>query len=72
MTPPSPNRAGLAAIFEAFDRAPVGEPFTPEQRAELDQIMADIGAGKIATVPHAEVHAWVVRNGGEEAEFAAE
>jgi hypothetical protein len=59
-------------VLEAFDRAPIGEPYSAAQRAELDQIVADIAAGKVATVPHAEVHAWVTLHADEDAEFAAE
>lgn len=59
-------------ILEAFARAPVGEPLTADQRAELDQMMADVRAGKIALVPHAEVHAWVVENCRAGVEVAAE
>ena len=59
-------------ILEAFARAPVGEPFTPEQRAELDQIMAEITDGKMPLVLHGEVHAWTMQNSAEDAEFAAE
>jgi hypothetical protein len=33
-------------IFAAIDRAPIGEPFTPEQEAELAQDLADIAAGR--------------------------
>ncbi|MBK9261233.1 MAG: hypothetical protein IPM54_15685 [Polyangiaceae bacterium] len=46
-------------ILEVFDRAPVGEPYTPEQRAELDRAVADIAAGKVVPISHEEVHAWV-------------
>jgi hypothetical protein len=35
----------------ALQRAPLGEPFTPEQRAELDQDVADIAAGRVKLVP---------------------
>lgn len=59
-------------ILEAFDSAPVGEPYTPEQRAELDRAVADIAAGKVVPISHEEVHAWVESRAREEAEFAAE
>jgi hypothetical protein len=42
-------------VVRALDRAPLGEPFMPEQRAELDQAMADIAAGRVKLVPHADV-----------------
>jgi hypothetical protein len=48
---PSPDDPVLLAL----QRAPLGEPFTPEQRAELDQDVADIAAGRAKLVPHAEV-----------------
>lgn len=46
-------------LAEAVRRAPLGEPFTPEQRAELDQAMADIAAGRVELVPQDEVPAWL-------------
>jgi hypothetical protein len=72
MVASSDGNVAFDTILEAFARAPIGEPLTPEQRAELDQMMADIVDGKIALVPHAEVHAWVVQNTSEDVEFAAE
>lgn len=62
----------LDPVLAAIARAPVGEPLTDEQRAELDQILADITSGKMKTVPHAEVHAWLEARIAEEAEVAAE
>ena len=47
---PPPSDPILAAIA----RAPVGKPFTPEQRAELDQDLEDIRAGRARLIPHAE------------------
>jgi hypothetical protein len=67
-----PNMAVPHPVLEALERAPVGEPLDPEQRAELDQIMADIASGKTKTVPHAERHAWFLANTPEESEIAAE
>jgi predicted transcriptional regulator len=46
-------------LVEAVRRAPRGEPFTPEQRAELDQDLADIAAGRIQLVAHDDVPAWL-------------
>lgn len=46
-------------ILAAIDAAPTGEPLTPEQRAELDQAVADIDAGRTRPVPHEEVPAWL-------------
>lgn len=51
--------APLHPLFEAVRRAPVGEPFTPEQRAELDQAVEDIAAGRVQLVPHDDVPAWL-------------
>ena len=42
-------------IFAAIDRAPVGEPFTPEQEAELAQDLADMAAGKARLIAHEDV-----------------
>jgi hypothetical protein len=42
-------------ILQALDRAPIGEPFTPEQRAELDQDLADIAAGRAKLIPHEDI-----------------
>jgi predicted transcriptional regulator len=46
-------------IFAAIDAAPLGEPFTPEQRAELDEAMDDIAAGRVELVDHEDVPAWL-------------
>ncbi len=51
--------ASLHPVFEAVRRAPIGAPFTPEQRAELDQAMEDIAAGRVKLVPHDDVPAWL-------------
>jgi hypothetical protein len=47
---PSPDPVG-----EALDRAPIGEPWTPEQCAELDQAMEDIRAGRARLVAHEDL-----------------
>ena len=44
-------------ILAAIARAPVGEPFTPEQQAELAQDLADIAAGRARLVAHDDVPA---------------
>jgi hypothetical protein len=44
-------------ILAAIDRAPVGEPFTPEQEAELAQDLADIAAGTARLIAHEDVPA---------------
>lgn len=47
----------LDPILAAIDRAPIGEPFTPEQEAELAQDLADIEAGRARLVAHEDVPA---------------
>jgi hypothetical protein len=42
-------------ILDAIARAPVGEPFTAEQEAELAQDEADIAAGRARLVRHEDV-----------------
>jgi hypothetical protein len=42
-------------ILAALDRAPLGEPFTPEQAAELAQDIADIEAGTARLIAHEDV-----------------
>ncbi len=59
-------------ILEAIERAPIGEPFTPEQRAELDQAMEDIAAGRVELVSNENVPAWLEARAHEEGELAAE
>ncbi len=44
-------------ILAAFDRAPIGEPFSPEQEAELAQDLEDIAAGRARLVAHEDVPA---------------
>jgi hypothetical protein len=46
-------------VLDAIRRAPLGEPFTPEQQAELDQAVADIAAGRVKPIPHEDVPAWL-------------
>jgi hypothetical protein len=41
-------------IRAALERAPIGEPFTPEQEAELAQDLEDIRTGRARLVPHEE------------------
>jgi hypothetical protein len=49
----------LSPVLDGFRRAPLGElgrsELTSEHRAELDQAMADIAAGRVKLIPHAEV-----------------
>ena len=42
-------------MLVAIVRAPKGEPLPPEQEAELDQIEADIAAGRARLVAHEDV-----------------
>lgn len=42
-------------VLAALDRAPLGEPFPPEVRAELDRRMADLRSGRVKAIPHADV-----------------
>lgn len=61
--------SGLSAprdfLLEAIERAPVGEPFTPEQRAELDQAMEDIAAGRVALIANDDVPDWLEARANE-------
>ena len=52
-------------VLAAFARAPRVERLTPEQRAELDQAMADIQSGRARIVPHDEVPAVLEELDGE-------
>lgn len=49
------NAQPFDPILAAIDRAPKGEPFTPEQEAELAQDLADIAAGRATLVAHEDV-----------------
>lgn len=42
----------LDPVLAAIDRAPGGEPFPPDVRAELDRTMANIAAGRVQLVAH--------------------
>jgi hypothetical protein len=44
-------------IRAACDRAPIVHQLTPEQRAELDQDMADIAAGRMQVIAHEDMPA---------------
>jgi len=67
-----PPSTGRNPILDAIDRAPVGEPFTPEQRAELDKAMEDIAAGRVELVANEDVPAWLQARAREDADLAAE
>lgn len=47
--------------FHTFDDAPLGEPFTAEERAAFDEAVEDIRAGRAHTRSGADVHADVER-----------
>jgi hypothetical protein len=49
----------LNPLIEAVRRAPRVQALTPEQRAELDQDVADIAAGRVQLVAHDDVPAWL-------------
>jgi predicted transcriptional regulator len=59
-------------ILEAIRNAPLGEPFTDEERLELDQAVADIAAGRVVPIRHEDVPAWLEGRAREEAALAAE
>jgi hypothetical protein len=46
-----------APMLAALARAPMGEPLTPEQRAECDQIMAEVVAGRMQLTRHEDLPA---------------
>jgi len=58
MTQPTQPADAIHPVIAAMRRAPIGEPFTPEQRAELDQAMEDIRAGRVKLIPDEELAAW--------------
>jgi hypothetical protein len=46
-------------VLDAMARAPVVRRLTTEQRAELDQAVADLAAGRSKAVPHDDAPAWL-------------
>lgn len=44
-------------VLAAIERAPIENSLTPEQRAELDQAMADIAEGRARLIAHEDVPA---------------
>ena len=42
-------------VLDALDRAPLVRALTPQQRAELDQDVADIAAGRARLTAHADL-----------------
>ena len=72
MTFPSEHGTPFDAVIAALDNAPVGEPLSLEDRAELDQIMVDIAAGKRLLIQNEDVPAWLEARAHEDGELAAE
>ena len=58
--------APLNPLIEAVGRAPLVRALTPKQRAELDQDVADIAAGRVQLVPHDDVPAWLEARASDE------
>lgn len=52
-------------LFGAIARAPVGEPFTPEQRAMLDAQMEAIRDGRTKLVAQEDRGAWAEAHAGD-------
>ena len=50
MMPPAAPKAVRHPLLDALDRAPVGEPFTPEERAELDVRAEELLSGRVVGV----------------------
>jgi hypothetical protein len=72
MKPPVENTGAHDPILEALRNAPVGEPLTDDERAELDQAVADIAAGVVIPIRHEDVPAWLEARAREDAALAAE
>lgn len=68
----SENSAAHDPWLEALRNAPVGVPFTPEQRAELDHDMVELAAGRLVLIAHDDVPAWLEARAQEEGAIAAE
>jgi hypothetical protein len=58
MTQPAEPSAPVHPVIAAMRRAPRVNVLTPEQRAELDQAVEDIQAGRVKLIPHEELEAW--------------
>lgn len=52
-------------LLTALARAPIGEPFTPEQRAMLDERMEAIREGRATLVRHEDRGRWLEAHAGE-------
>ena len=59
MMPPAAPKAVRHPLLAALDRAPVGEPFTPEERAELDERAEELLSGRVVGVRNEDVPAWL-------------
>jgi|HubBroStandDraft_6_1064221.scaffolds.fasta_scaffold377209_1 hypothetical protein len=53
-------------VLRAVAGAPLVRALTPEQRAELDQAVADIAAGRVQLVPHEDVERALAQMGSEQ------
>ncbi|HZF52439.1 MAG TPA: hypothetical protein VE093_27480 [Polyangiaceae bacterium] len=54
---PPPAPVDEHPALAAARRAPLGKPLPPELRAQLDQQLADIKAGRARLVPHEDLPA---------------
>ncbi|MEP7120464.1 MAG: hypothetical protein ABJE95_06135 [Byssovorax sp.] len=59
MSPATARAVPRNPLIEAIRRAPRVQALTSEQRAELDQDVADIAAGRVQLVSHDDVPAWL-------------
>lgn len=48
-------------LLRALDRAPIGEPLSPEQEAECAAALEDLRSGRVQPIPHAQVQAMIER-----------
>jgi len=67
---PRPGAFTHDPVLEAIDRAPRVQRLTPEQRAELEQDVADIAAGRVNLVPNDDVPAWLEAHARELGDLA--
>ncbi len=57
-------------VLAAIDGAPRVHRLTPEQRAELEQDVVNIAAGRVNLVPNDEVPAWLEAHAREFGDLA--
>jgi|GEM_PF-5432318 len=69
---PSFQTGATDPILEAIRNAVVGAPFADDERAELDQAVQDIAAGKVTLVRHDDVPAWLEARAQGDTSLAAE